>query len=51
MTWTRPAFATVPAGCRVTYGEDRAAACLEYTERNGIDISADHYPVGQVAAA
>ena len=28
-----PAFADVPAGLRVLYGEAHCAACLDYTER------------------
>jgi uncharacterized protein YbdZ (MbtH family) len=33
-----PAFADVPAGWRVVYGEADRAACLEYIEQNWIDI-------------
>jgi uncharacterized protein YbdZ (MbtH family) len=34
-----PAFADVPAGWRVVYGEaDRRAACLDYIEQNWTDI-------------
>jgi uncharacterized protein YbdZ (MbtH family) len=35
-----PAFADVPAGWRVVYGEADRAACLEYIERNWPDIRA-----------
>lgn len=33
-----PAFADVPAGWRVVYGETDRAACLEYIEQNWPDI-------------
>jgi uncharacterized protein YbdZ (MbtH family) len=33
-----PAFADVPAGWRVAYGEADRAACLEYIEQNWADI-------------
>jgi uncharacterized protein YbdZ (MbtH family) len=33
-----PAFADVPAGWRVVYGEADRAACLDYTEQNWADI-------------
>jgi uncharacterized protein YbdZ (MbtH family) len=33
-----PAFADVPAGWRVAYGEGDRAACLEYIEQNWTDI-------------
>ncbi len=33
-----PAFADVPAGWRVVYGEADRAACLEDIEQNGTDI-------------
>jgi uncharacterized protein YbdZ (MbtH family) len=33
-----PAFADVPAGWRVVYGEADRAACLDYIERNWTDI-------------
>jgi uncharacterized protein YbdZ (MbtH family) len=33
-----PAFADVPAGWRVVYGEADRAACLDYIEQNWTDI-------------
>jgi uncharacterized protein YbdZ (MbtH family) len=33
-----PAFADVPAGWRVVYGEGDRASCLEYIEQNWTDI-------------
>jgi uncharacterized protein YbdZ (MbtH family) len=33
-----PAFADVPAGWRVVYGEADPAACLDYIEQNWTDI-------------
>jgi uncharacterized protein YbdZ (MbtH family) len=33
-----PAFADVPAGWRVVYGEAERAACLDYIEQNWSDI-------------
>jgi glycopeptidolipid biosynthesis protein len=33
-----PAFADVPAGWRVVYGEAERAACLDYIEQNWPDI-------------
>ena len=33
-----PAFAEVPAGWLVTFGEDARAACLEYVERHWTDM-------------
>jgi uncharacterized protein YbdZ (MbtH family) len=33
-----PAFADVPAGWRVAYGEGDRAACLDYIEQNWTDI-------------
>ena len=33
-----PAFAEVPAGWQVTFGEDSRAACLEYVEKNWTDM-------------
>jgi uncharacterized protein YbdZ (MbtH family) len=33
-----PAFADVPAGWRVVYGEADRAACLDYIEQNWPDI-------------
>jgi glycopeptidolipid biosynthesis protein len=33
-----PAFADVPAGWRVVYGESDRAACLDYIEQNWTDI-------------
>jgi MbtH protein len=33
-----PAFADVPAGWRVTFGEDTRTACLEYVEKNWTDM-------------
>lgn len=33
-----PAFADVPAGWRVVFGEAERAACLEYIEKNWPDI-------------
>jgi uncharacterized protein YbdZ (MbtH family) len=33
-----PAFADVPAGWRVVYGEADRAACLDYIEQNWADI-------------
>lgn len=33
-----PAFAGVPAGWRVVFGEAARAACLEYVEQNWADI-------------
>jgi len=33
-----PAFAEVPAGWRVTFGEDSRAACLAYVEQNWTDM-------------
>lgn len=35
-----PAFAEVPAGWRVVYGEADRAACLDYVEQNWPDIRA-----------
>lgn len=32
-----PAFADVPAGWRVVYGDASRAACLEYVEQNWTD--------------
>ena len=36
-----PAFADVPAGWRVLYGEADRAACLDYIEQNWTDIRAE----------
>jgi uncharacterized protein YbdZ (MbtH family) len=33
-----PAFADIPAGWRVAYGEGDRAACLDYIEQNWTDI-------------
>ena len=33
-----PAFAEVPAGWRVVFGEASRAECLEYVERNWTDL-------------
>ncbi|GIF04588.1 MbtH family protein [Actinoplanes siamensis] len=33
-----PAFAEVPAGWRVVFGEDARAKCLEYVEQNWSDL-------------
>ena len=33
-----PAFANIPAGWRVVYGEGDRAACLDYIEQNWTDI-------------
>jgi uncharacterized protein YbdZ (MbtH family) len=33
-----PAFADVPAGWRVVYGEGDRAACLDYIDQNWADI-------------
>jgi uncharacterized protein YbdZ (MbtH family) len=33
-----PAFADVPAGWRVVYGQATRAECLDYVERNWTDI-------------
>ena len=33
-----PAFAEVPAGWLVTFGEDSRAACLAYVEQNWTDM-------------
>ncbi|MEE1797972.1 MbtH family protein [Streptomyces sp. NPDC101062] len=33
-----PAFAEVPAGWTVAYGEDTRAACLEYVEQHWTDL-------------
>lgn len=33
-----PAFADVPEGWRVVFGEDTRASCLEYVEQNWTDI-------------
>ncbi len=33
-----PAFAEVPAGWRVVFGEDTRAKCLEYVEQNWSDL-------------
>ncbi|WP_067573934.1 MbtH family protein [Nocardia acidivorans] len=33
-----PAFAEVPAGWRVVFGEDSRAACVEYVEKNWTDM-------------
>jgi len=33
-----PAFAEVPAGWRVAFGEDTQAKCLEYVEQNWSDL-------------
>ncbi|OBJ22921.1 protein mbtH [Mycobacterium colombiense] len=33
-----PAFAEIPAGWQMTYGEADRAACLEYIEQNWADI-------------
>jgi MbtH protein len=33
-----PAFADVPAGWAVAFGEDSRAACLEYVEKNWTDM-------------
>jgi MbtH protein len=33
-----PAFAEVPAGWLVAFGEDSRAACLEYVEQNWTDM-------------
>ncbi len=33
-----PAFADVPAGWRVVYGEASRAACLDYVEQSWTDI-------------
>ena len=33
-----PAFAEVPAGWRVVFGEDVKAKCLEYVEQNWTDL-------------
>lgn len=33
-----PAFAEVPAGWRVVFGEATRAECLEYTEQNWTDM-------------
>jgi uncharacterized protein YbdZ (MbtH family) len=33
-----PAFAEVPAGWQVAFGEDTRAACLEYVEKNWTDM-------------
>ncbi|MQS98720.1 MbtH family protein [Streptomyces jumonjinensis] len=33
-----PAFADVPAGWRVAFGEDTRKACLEYVEENWTDM-------------
>ncbi|MEW1905713.1 MbtH family protein [Streptomyces sp. NPDC057242] len=33
-----PAFAEVPAGWRVAFGEASRAECLEYVERNWTDL-------------
>ncbi|MEU2076519.1 MbtH family protein [Streptomyces sp. NPDC013489] len=33
-----PAFAEVPSGWRVVFGEDGRTECLEYVERNWTDL-------------
>ncbi|GIM89167.1 MbtH family protein [Paractinoplanes toevensis] len=33
-----PAFADVPAGWTVAFGEDSRAACLDYVEKNWTDM-------------
>lgn len=33
-----PAFADVPAGWTVTFGEDSRAACLDHVEKNWTDM-------------
>ena len=33
-----PAFADIPVGWRVVYGEGARGACLDYTEQNWTDI-------------
>ena len=33
-----PAFAEIPAGWRVVYGEASRAACLDYVEQNWADM-------------
>ena len=33
-----PAFAEVPAGWRVVFGEESRAACVEYVEKNWTDM-------------
>jgi uncharacterized protein YbdZ (MbtH family) len=33
-----PAFADVPAGWTVTFGEDTRAACLDHVEKNWTDM-------------
>ncbi len=33
-----PAFAEVPAGWRVAYGEARRSACLDYVDENWTDM-------------
>ena len=33
-----PAFAEVPAGWQIAFGEDGRAACLEYVEQNWTDM-------------
>ncbi|GAA4212235.1 MbtH family protein [Microbispora sp. NBC_01189] len=33
-----PAFATVPAGWKVVFGEDTRKACLDYVEENWTDM-------------
>lgn len=33
-----PAFADVPAGWTIAFGEDSRAACLDYVEKNWTDM-------------